>query len=478
VGICGSALAVLWTSWENYRSVERAPHVQIGEVERLKAGDRIYLEGVIRSSDPEFFEKMQDGCIVDLETPEGTAEATNAEVRYEVQIDDGSFELIWRGECPDGNLVLAEPPENPTRAWLGYAEGTPVLIEGERTDEDEVSLFPVHLHVPKDSQDAADWWEGYKREPRTHSVLALAALLASVLVFFGLLRAPGTRKQWNTLAQKAGWEHQKGRLSPGHIRGLIDDCELDIHRMEFLGAEGVTPSHVEIHLTLPAHLPAPALEPLLQAAEPESRLGRAIRDSGLRAQLEKLAKKSHSLQLSKNQLVMTLKGLSPRQIEHGVQLLAQTQSLLRETALADIRSLAESRGWRLELGAEWRAWDGEGHPVLSIRSEPPAHAWLSMPLPPDAPEGLRVQAKEGAEPGVRLTDPILAEFVVIDASQPTRVSTLITRPGLTEAILDLVKGHGGEVREGCIRIEDPVDRHRPTEAWESMEALAVLLSQD
>lgn len=434
---------------------------------------------MIRSSDPEFLEAMQDGCIVDLATPEGNSEATNEEVRYEVQLEEGSFELVWEDECPEGNLVLAEPPENPTRAWLGYAEGTPVLIEGERTDEDEASLTSVHLHIPENSGDAAAWWEDHQREPRTHMWIATAALLASVVVFFGLLRAPGTRKKWDALAEKAGWEHQKGRLSPGHIRGLIDDCELDIHRMEFLGAEGVTPSHVEIHLTLPEHLPAQALEPLLHSVAPsaETRLGRAMQESGLRAQLATLTKKSHSLQLRKEQLVMTLRGLGPRQIEQGVQLLAQTQTMLRETALADIRSLAESRDWRLELGAEWKAWDAEGHPVLSIRSTSPARAWLSMPLSPDAPGGLRIEAKDGAEPGVRLTDPILAELVAIDAAEPEQVASLITRPGLTEAVLDLVKGHGGEVREGCIHIENPANMHRPTEAWESMETLAVLLSE-
>ena len=52
---------------------------------------------------------------------------------------------------------------------------------------------------------------------------------------------------------------------------------------------------------------------------------------------------------------------------------------------------------------------------------------------------------------------------------------LLQQEGATEAVLSLIRGHGGEVRDGIIRVDIHAFVFNPIEIWESLECLFAIL---
>jgi hypothetical protein len=100
-----------------------------------------------------------------------------------------------------------------------------------------------------------------------------------------------------------------------------------------------------------------------------------------------------------------------------------------------------------------------------------------LALPEGAPAGLCIQAREDHPPGMQTFDPILDKLVSMSAHNPEQIRELVRRPGLTEAVLDLVKGHGGEVVDGLVRVDRAEAMLSPTASLESIEILVGLLDK-
>ena len=125
---------------------------------------------------------------------------------------------------------------------------------------------------------------------------------------------------------------------------------------------------------------------------------------------------------------------------------------------------------------DWTARRADGYTVYRYSESQGPLTCLELPLPASAPPDLLITTKEPSNQTLSTHDPILDEWVSVASKEPERARALLLREGATEAVMSLIKGHAGEVRDGAIRVEIQGFVLKPAEVWESVEQMADILA--
>ena len=298
------------------------------------------------------------------------------------------------------------------------------------------------------------------------------SLVLSYVVIVGLR----TRKEWSKLATERGWSHHWSSTTPGVVRGQIHDCIFEARRLEHVGDIGIFSSHLRIQVVLSHRFPSSAtraliedVESFLPAIQPSTQATALVQSIGA------LSSPDIEIEFVQNSIVLTSPGLTREQFLWCTDRLGELLATLDRTLSTDIRHLASSRDWRLSLDHPWTAERADGYPVFRYSEDSGPLTRFELPLPARAPQDLVITESSQGSGDLSTHDPILDEWVSIRSDDPERVRALLQQEGATEAVLSLIKGHGGEVRDGVIRVEARAFVFNPIEIWESLECLSSIL---
>jgi hypothetical protein len=298
------------------------------------------------------------------------------------------------------------------------------------------------------------------------------SLVLSYVVIVGLR----TRKEWAKLATEQGWSHHWSSATPGAVRGQLHDCIFEARRLEHVGDIGIFSSHLRIQVVLSNRFPLVATRALVEdvdsflpSIKPSTQTTALVQSIGA------LSNSDLELDFVQNSIVLTSPGLSREQFLWCTDRLEALLASLERTLSTQIHHLASSRDWKLSLDPPWTAERADGYPVFRYSEDSGPLTRFELPLPPQAPQDLIITESSEGVGDLSTHDPILDEWVSIRSEEPERVRALLQQEGATEAVMSLIRGHGGEVRDGVIRVETHAFVFNPLDIWESLECLSSVL---
>jgi hypothetical protein len=300
------------------------------------------------------------------------------------------------------------------------------------------------------------------------------AIFVGMPTFFLLSQHWKSKREWKMLALNQAWSPQTGHK----IQTTVADRSVTITRprpSNFKKYEWalMNAAQMTLQLEFPRYLPTSTVRRLLQdtqEADPRVESWRL-----LFSELEEL-----KLELSAEDGPATSRlCLATRMHENfytlpsHVQMLGQIYKAIDRALLHDLRQLAESESWILELEEAWSATDSNGHSVLQIHHAP-YRATICFPIPKRAPTGLRIRARDASSRGSHTGHPILDQFVQIETDDSQQLLTLVESPSFCEVVLELVQGLSGEVdhRGGYLIFTQEELLLEPSTVWQRLSEMA------
>jgi hypothetical protein len=293
----------------------------------------------------------------------------------------------------------------------------------------------------------------------------------AVLALWSIERKHRTR--WNTLALDQGWTVQNRSTIQATVCGL----PLVIERTHPGGK-------YHVHLRLPPNLHPSTVDALLQRSHvtsgPPKIEDRAVAD--LVAILKEIEQSYAQLMVERwgpaiGDLLLVTNHREPMvMLPSHVDTMVRCYQAIEETLLKDLRQLAASERWDLDLGQTWTARNQDGNTMIQISHEP-YNAILKCPLPDRVPAGLRIRSRDDS-PGPSATGhPILDQYMRIEADNPQNLNSLVENPTFCENVLELVQGMGGEVDLGFVVVVIDEFLLEPSVLWKRMKEVTEALAQ-
>jgi hypothetical protein len=298
-------------------------------------------------------------------------------------------------------------------------------------------------------------------------VFGLAAFVG-VPTFLMVAQHRNSSREWKLLAFEQEWSPQTGfRIQTEVANRIVTITRPRPFNLKKYEWAVKSAAQMTLQLELPRYLPSSMVRQLLQDKQeddPMVELWRILFNELQEFEMELSVEDGPG---TTGLCLTTRMHEDFRTLPTHVQTLGKVYKAIDSSLLQDLRQLAESEQWSLELGETCAATDTNGHPVIQI-SHSPYQATMRRPLPERAPAGLRIRAKDDSSRGSPTKHPILDQFVQIEADDPSQIQALVDNPAFSEAALELVQGMGGEISQSAAIVAQDALLLEPSKLWERL----------
>jgi hypothetical protein len=419
----------------------------IEAAEQLGSSERVGVRGVLEDLSPEAVREAEAAC--PLSDP-----AETVVVDYPL-VPEGGPVYRTHPESEESELVLVflhrtySCDQEITAGYDGHPAGTELACFGIPTGGAQLSVGCENAYTGS----RADWlYRWYRNETIAFRIGQWGLGIFYCWYLYGWVRSPRYRKRWRELARAFAWQHRRTRIGPGTLHGEWKERPLEIRSAHLL-----VQGDAVILMELPDYLSLARAESVLDSMHDDELI---------------LVDRPPRVGLRYPHLGAMVGSKGQEMLAARLSQLDEAVTLIEDTYLSDLKSLAERESWILQLGVDWIATDASGERRFQSSPLTGVPTILSHRLPDTAPEGLRIQARESAPEVAGLGHAILDSEVSISASEPAQVSAVVGREEFVASILELVRGHGGEVEGERIVVVRDGPMLRPSEIWSTMERLA------